>query len=541
VISAVTADQTVAVAVSSAPTLAGCLVPRFQLGLAGRQDRAAGLIDAAGGRYVEGAVMTSVPPYRIRVPLLLGGRGCRRTGAAAQRLGFAAKVASERLGVASATKMCRSVMIKGLEAMVIESFTAARAHGVEDAVIASLYETFPGIDWEKQGSLFLPARDRARPPPRRGSARSGADGARGGAGRPGPRWARPSARPGWPTSPTPALFGRRDAARLRPQRRLAYRSRPHPWRDHEGFKGHEMNSKRPRLARLVRRSVSADFQVPPGSVDAHCHVFGPGAEFPFAPERKYTPCDASKQQLFALRDHLGFARNVDRAGHLPRRRQPRHGRRLSQHSAARRAAWRRSAQRQRRELQAMHAAGVRGVRFNFVKRLVDFTPKDELMEIAARIKTLGWHVVIYFEAVDLPELWDFFTALPTTVVVDHMGRPDVSKPVDGPEFGLFLKFMREHPNVWSKVSCPERLSLGGPKALNGEQAAYRDVVPFARIVESFPDRVLWGTDWPHPNLKDHMPDDGLLVDFIPHIATTPSCSANCWSTIRCALYWPEES
>jgi 2-pyrone-4,6-dicarboxylate lactonase len=105
---------------------------------------------------------------------------------------------------------------------------------------------------------------------------------------------------------------------------------------------------------------------------------------------------------------------------------------------------------------------VRGVRFNFVKRLVDFTPKDELMEIAARIKALGWHVVIYFEAVDLPELWDFFTALPTTVVVDHMGRPDVGKPVDGPEFALFLKFMREHPNVWSKVSCPERLSVTGP-------------------------------------------------------------------------------
>ena len=114
------------------------------------------------------------------------------------------------------------------------------------------------------------------------------------------------------------------------------------------------------------------------------------------------------------------------------------------------------------ELQDMHAAGVRGVRFNFVKRLVDFTPKDELMEIASRIKPLGWHVVIYFEAVDLPELWDFFTALPTTVVVDHMGRPDVSKPVDGPEFELFVKFMREHPNVWSKVSCPERLSRHRP-------------------------------------------------------------------------------
>ena len=181
-----------------------------------------------------------------------------------------------------------------------------------------------------------------------------------------------------------------------------------------------------------------------------------------------------------------------------------------------------------------------GVRFNFVKRLVDFTPKDELLEIAGRIAKLGWHVVIYFEAVDLPELWDFFTQLPTTVVVDHMGRPDVSKGVDSAEFALFLQFMRQHPNVWSKVSCPERLSATGPHALNGEQAAYRDVVPFARkVVEEFPDRVLWGTDWPHPNLKDHMPDDGLLVDFIPHIATTPALQQKLLVDNPMRLYWPE--
>jgi 2-pyrone-4,6-dicarboxylate lactonase len=194
------------------------------------------------------------------------------------------------------------------------------------------------------------------------------------------------------------------------------------------------------------------------------------------------------------------------------------------------------------QLRDMDAAGVRAVRFNFVKRLVDFTPKDELMEIAARIAPLGWHVVIYFEAVDLPELWEFFTALPTTVVVDHMGRPDVTKPLDGEEFELFVKFMRDHPNVWSKVSCPERLSVTGPPALNGERNAYRDVVPFARrIVETFSDRVLWGTDWPHPNLKNHMPDDGLLVDFIPHIAVTPELQSKLLVDNPMRLYWPEES
>ena len=288
------------------------------------------------------------------------------------------------------------------------------------------------------------------------------------------------------------------------------------------------------------------FQLPAGSVDAHCHVFGPGAEFPYATERKYTPCDASKQQLFALRDHLGFARNVvvQATCHGADNRAMLDACRASGGKARGVATVKRSVSDA--ELEAMHAAGVRGVRFNFVKRLVDFTPKDELLEIAKRIKQLGWHVVIYFEAVDLPELWEFFTAvhdqLATTIVVDHIGRPDVSLPVDGPQFALFERFMHEHTNVWSKVSCPERLSVNGPKALAGERAAYRDVVPFARrIVETFPERVLWGTDWPHPNLKDHMPDDGLLVDFIPHIAATPALQRKLLVDNPMRLYWPEEA
>ena len=283
------------------------------------------------------------------------------------------------------------------------------------------------------------------------------------------------------------------------------------------------------------------FELPPGSVDAHCHVFGPGAEFPYAPERKYTPCDASKDQLFALRDHLGFDRNVivQATCHGADNRALVDALQASGGRARGVATVRRSVSDA--ELEELHAAGVRGVRFNFVKRLVDFTPKDELTEIAARIHRLGWHVVIYFEAVDLPELWDFFSSLPTTVVVDHMGRPDVSKPVDGPEFELFIKFMREHSNVWAKVSCPERLSISGPPALAPEQAPYRDVVPFARrVVELFPDRVLWGTDWPHPKLKDHMPDDGLLVDFIPSIAVTPDLQRKLLVDNPTRLYWAQQ-
>ncbi len=156
IVSAVTASQAVAVAEACAAGLKpGAFFLDLNSASPGAKQRAAAAVDAAGGRYVEGAVMTSVPPYRIRVPLLLGGAAAAELAPLLNRLGFAATAHSERLGVASATKMCRSVMIKGLEAMVIESFTAARHYGVEDAVIASLQETFPGIDWEKQAAYFF--------------------------------------------------------------------------------------------------------------------------------------------------------------------------------------------------------------------------------------------------------------------------------------------------------------------------------------------------------------------------------------------------
>lgn len=156
VISAVTASQTLAAAAACAPALkAGAFFLDFNSASPAAKIEAAGRVDAAGARYVEGAVMTSIPPYRIRVPLLLGGPHAAALEGHLGVLGFDARVASAKLGVASATKMCRSVMIKGLEAMVIESFTAARAYGVEDAVLASLAETFPGIDWEKQGAYFF--------------------------------------------------------------------------------------------------------------------------------------------------------------------------------------------------------------------------------------------------------------------------------------------------------------------------------------------------------------------------------------------------
>lgn len=277
------------------------------------------------------------------------------------------------------------------------------------------------------------------------------------------------------------------------------------------------------------------FVPPAGAVDAHCHVFGPGDVFPYARERKYTPCDAPKKKLWELRDFLGFQRNVivQATCHGADNRAMVDALSDAQGMAKGIATVTRNVTDD--DLRELHEAGVRGVRFNFVKRLVDALPRDELLEIADRIKELGWHVVIYFEPEDLPNLYDFFTSLPTIVVVDHMGRPDVTRPLEGGEFELFVKLLAENENFWSKVSCPDRLSLSGPPD-------YADVVPFARrIVETFPDRVLWGTDWPHPNLKSHMPDDGKLVDFIPQVATTAELQRKLLVDNPMRLYWPAET
>jgi 2-pyrone-4,6-dicarboxylate lactonase len=272
------------------------------------------------------------------------------------------------------------------------------------------------------------------------------------------------------------------------------------------------------------------FIPPAGAVDAHCHVFGPEAKFPFAPERKYTPCDAPKEKLFALRDFLGFGKNVIVQA--------------SCHATDNRAlvdALDASAGRAKgiafvgeeitdAELRALDRAGVRGVRFNFVRRLVDVTPRDVLTRVANRVATLGWHIVVYFEMADLADFESFFTALPTVVVVDHMGVPDVRKGVDDPDNRRFLRMLETHSNIWTKVTCPERMTLVGPP--------YDDVVPFGRtLVEHFRDRVIWGTDWPHPNMKKEAPDDGVLVDWIPKIAPSAAEQQALLVDNPMGLYW----
>jgi len=288
------------------------------------------------------------------------------------------------------------------------------------------------------------------------------------------------------------------------------------------------------LGRYHPRPGRPTFVAPPGAVDAHCHVFGPGDVFAYSPVRKYTPGDAPKAALVALRDHLGFARNVIVQASC-------HG----TDNAAMVDALVAAGDLARgiavvepdvsiEELADMDAAGVRGVRFNFLKRLVDATPRESYATIVEKIFPLDWHIVIYFEAPELADLEPFITALPTTVVIDHMGRPDIALGIGHPQWRRFLDMMDAHPNIWVKVSGAERLSQTGPP--------YDDVVPFGRaLVDRYPDRVLWGTDWPHPNMATHMPDDGALVDFIPRIATTAELQSRLLVQNPMRLYWPEQN
>lgn len=280
-------------------------------------------------------------------------------------------------------------------------------------------------------------------------------------------------------------------------------------------------------------SPSKPRYVPPaGAIDAHCHVFGPMARFPFSGKAKYLPEDASPDMLFALRDHLGFARNVIVQASC-------HG----TDNSAMLDAIARSQGRARgvavvdpaisaADLAVLHACGIRGIRFNFLKRLVDDAPKDKFLDLAGRLPD-GWHVVIYFEADILPEMREFIAAIPVPVVIDHMGRPDVTQGPDGPDSHAFRALLDTRPDIWFKATCPDRLDPTGDP-WNAFAAAV------APLVADYSDRVLWGTDWPHPNMDTNIPDDGHLVDMIAHIAPTDVLQRKLLIANPMRLYWPEE-
>jgi 2-pyrone-4,6-dicarboxylate lactonase len=276
---------------------------------------------------------------------------------------------------------------------------------------------------------------------------------------------------------------------------------------------------------------SPRFVPPPGAVDAHCHVFGPMAQFPFSAKAKYLPEDAGPEMLFALRDRLGLSRNVIVQASC-------HG----TDNAATLHAIAASGGRARgvavvdpdigdKELDALHAGGIRGIRFNFLKRLVDDAPKDKFLAVAQRIARLGWHVVVYFEADILTELRPFLDALPVPIVIDHMGRPDVRQGPHGADMTALRALLDSRDDIWVKVTCPDRL----------DTQPWDDFVrTVAPLVADYPARVLWGTDWPHPNMEHAIPDDGALVDMIPRIAPTPALQQSLLINNPMRLYWPNE-
>jgi 2-pyrone-4,6-dicarboxylate lactonase len=268
-------------------------------------------------------------------------------------------------------------------------------------------------------------------------------------------------------------------------------------------------------------------------VDAHCHVFGPQAQFPFSPSAKYLPQDAGPEMLFALRDQLGFARNVIVQASC-------HG---TDNAAALNAIARSDGKARGvavvdpaisdADLDALHDGGIRGIRFNFLRRLVDNAPKDKFLEVAQRIGRLGWHVVVYFEAGILEEMRSFLAAIPTPIVIDHMGRPDVTQGPGGADMRAFRALLDSRDDILFKATCPDRLDPAGPPWDDFARAV-------APLVADYPGRALWGTDWPHPNMEMAIPDDGALVDMIPRIAPTPALQRALLVDNPMKMYWPDE-
>jgi predicted TIM-barrel fold metal-dependent hydrolase len=274
--------------------------------------------------------------------------------------------------------------------------------------------------------------------------------------------------------------------------------------------------------------VKPNYAPPPGACDAHCHIFGPAAKYPYAPERRYTPPDSPKEKLRALHDHLGISRAV-----LVQ---------ASCHGADNRAmldaiAWSKGAWRgvamvgddvSEGELEALHAGGVRGVRFNFVRHLGGAPDPRVFQRTLAMITPFGWHLVLHFDAEDIEAHADLFRRMRVPFVIDHMGRVEAGHGLNQRPFAMLLELMK-NPLAWVKVSGPERVSTAGKP--------FEDAMPFvAALVEAAPERVLWGTDFPHPNVKV-MPNDGELVDLFAKAVPDEGLKRRILVENPARLYW----
>lgn len=254
------------------------------------------------------------------------------------------------------------------------------------------------------------------------------------------------------------------------------------------------------------------FTPPPNACDAHCHVFGPAAQFPFSPDRTYTPPDSGIENFERLQERLGLSRAVFVQASC-------HG----TDNAAMVDAIKRGEGRYAgvamiddsftdADLAYLHENRVRGIRFNFVAHLGGAPDLDVFWRLVGRVEPLGWHIVLHFDAKDLPQYAGLLDAMPVPYVIDHMARVPAADGIDQEPFQQLLTLMSHDDRCWVKISCAERLT-------EGKVAPFDDVIPFASaLVAAAPDRVLWGTDWPHPNLSI-MPDEGELVDLLARYVT----------------------
>jgi 2-pyrone-4,6-dicarboxylate lactonase len=259
--------------------------------------------------------------------------------------------------------------------------------------------------------------------------------------------------------------------------------------------------------------VKPSLPLPEGACDSHCHIFGPGDQFPYHPNRSYTPPDAGKDTLKSLHDYLGIDRAVIVHASC-------HGTYMDatlDAIASSNGNYRGTAMVDKdvsdAELRRLHEGGIRAVRFNFVKHLESVPDPDEVQRMADRVKEMGWHLVVHLDAVDIDELSPMLLELPVPFLIDHMARVKASEGVDQPAFRTLINLMR-HDNAWVKICGGERIS--------SQDAPFHDAIPFAQsLIAAAPSRVLWGTDFPHPNVRI-MPNDGELVNLLGEYTSDPA-------------------
>ncbi len=276
--------------------------------------------------------------------------------------------------------------------------------------------------------------------------------------------------------------------------------------------------------------VSPTLVLPPGACDAHCHVFGPANTFPYAADRSYTPPDAPVENLRRLHAKLGVSRAVIVHASC-------HGTEM----AVTLDAIASSEGRYRgvacvedgvtdRELTRLHEGGIRGIRFNFVKHLGGVPDLGVFYRLLARIKPLGWHVVLHFDAEDIVSQGELLGRIDVPFIIDHMGRVKAADGLQQPPFQSLLALYRKNPLTWIKVCGAERVSSG--------KRPFLDAVPFAQmLIEEDASRILWGTDWPHPNISKDMPNDGELVNLFAKICPDPAVQRLILVDNPTRMYW----